>query len=417
MSRSEVTSTPQRGLGAHSQMIEKIPSVATSSERSSFLKKSLSVARIFAINLAIFAVLAELTSRIYINVTKWPGSKPSYHVEYNDFWVDNNPSFGLWHRANGHFVHKSGCYSVAYDTNSYGARDVERSIHSSAPRVIALGDSMVEGVGQPVDKRLTNILEKDTGREYLNFASSSFGPLQYALMYMTMASKFDHNLVLVGVVPDNDFHDMDFEYRKAHGRSKEYRPFYAKDFSVYYSGHFDPNAGEGLWDHVEAILRAYLASYHVGLFVNSRLYWWRLSPYSGYHDYSSVDIARLEKSLGDIKSTADARGAKVAVVLIPHAIDFQRVHSTGTNPLGPVVEKWGAEHGIAVKDLLPEMDATSGGDFLAYWLCDDHWSERGNAAVAQILEPWIQQIYANKATQTADTKSPAKAEGKSTTNN
>jgi hypothetical protein len=168
---------------------------------------------------------------------------------------------------------------------------------------------------------------------------------------------------------------------------------------------------------VEAFLRAYLASYHVGLFINSRLYWWKLSPYSGYHDYNSVDIARLEKSLDDIKATADEHGAKVAVVLIPHAIDFQRVHKTGTNPLGPLVEKWGAEHGVAVKDLLPEMDAASGGDFLAYSLCDGHWSERGSTTVAQILEPWIQQIYANKPVQTADAKAPAKSAGKSTTKN
>jgi hypothetical protein len=417
MGKSEAVGTPQAGLGVYPQRVEAVPPGATSCERRSFLRKSLSALRVFAINLAIFAVLSELASLIYINVTKWPGSKPSYRVEYNDFSEDINPAFGAWHRPNGHFVHKSGCYSVEYDTNRYGARDIERSVHSSAPRVIALGDSMIEGVGQPADKRLTNILERDTGREYLNFGSSSFGPLQYDLMYKTMASKFDHDLVLVGVVPDNDFHDMDFAYRKAHGRKGEYRPFYADDLSVFYSGHFDPNAGEGFWDRVEAFLRAYLASYHVGLFINSRLYWWRLSPYSGYHDYSSVDIARLEKSLGDIKSTADAHGAKVAVFLIPHVIDFQRVHKTGTNPLGPLVEKWGAEHGVAVKDLLPEMDAESGGDFLAYSLCDGHWSERGSVTVAQILEPWIQQIYANEPAQTAAAKRPAKADAKPTTNN
>jgi len=397
--------------------MEAVPTAAATSERRPFLKKILSALRVFAINFVIFAVLAELASLIFINVTKWPGSKPSYQVGYNDFSADINPAFGAWHRPNGHFVHKSGCYSVQYDTNSYGARDVERSVHSSAPRVIALGDSMIEGVGQPVDKRLTNLLEKDTGREYLNFGSSGFGPLQYALMYKTMASKFDHDFVIVGVVPENDFHDMDFAYRKAHGRDGEYRPFYADDFSIFYSGHFDPNAGEGFWDRVEAFLRAYLASYHVGLFINSRLYWWRLSPYSGYQDYNTVDIARLERALGDIKSTADEHGAKVAVFLIPHAIDFQRVHRTGTNPLGPLLEKWGAEHGVAVKDLLPEMDAASGGDFLAYSLCDGHWSERGNTTVAQILEPWIQQVYASKPAQTADAKPSAKAGTKSTANN
>src|SRR5579864_4508908 len=125
MGKSDATGTPQASPGVYPRTIEAVPSSATSSEQRSFRKKSLGALRIFAINLAIFAVLAELASLIYINVTKWPGSKPSYHVGYNDFSADINPAFGAWHRPNGHFVHKSGCYSVQYDTNSYGARDVE----------------------------------------------------------------------------------------------------------------------------------------------------------------------------------------------------------------------------------------------------------------------------------------------------
>jgi hypothetical protein len=379
-------------------MSSAIPPAAGDSEPRSFRHRTLSVLRLLAINFVIFAVLAEVGSLIYINVTNWPGSKPSYHVDYNRFWADINPAFGVWHRPNGHFIHKSGCYSVAYDTNSYGARDVERTLHSSAPRAIVLGDSMIEGIGQPADRRLTNILEKDTGQEFLNFGTGgNFGPLQYALLYKTMASKFDHNLVLVGVVPDNDFHDMDFAYWKAHGWNGQYRPYYADDLSVFYDGHFNPNAGESLWDHTEAILRAYLASYHVGLFVDSRLYWRKLSPYSGYHDYNNVDIARLEKALDDIKATADQHGAKMAVFLIPHAIDFQRVHKTETNPLGPLIERWGKQQDVPVKDLLPEMDATSGGDFLSYSLCDGHWSVRGGAVAAEILEPWLREISSQKS--------------------
>jgi len=374
------------------------PPATGDSERRSFRQRALSVLRLLAVNFAIFAVLAEVGSFIYINVTNWPGSKPSYHVDYNRFWADINPAFGVWHRPNGHFIHKSGCYSVAYDTNSYGARDVERTLHSSAPRTIVLGDSMIEGIGQPADRRLTNILEKDTGQEFLNFGTGgNFGPLQYALLYKTMASKFDHNLVLVGVVPDNDFHDMDFAYWKAHGWNGQYRPYYADDLSVFYDGHFNPNAGESLWDHTEAILRAYLASYHVGLFVDSRLYWRKLSPYSGYHDYNNVDIARLEKALDDIKATADQHGAKMAVFLIPHAIDFQRVHKTRTNPLGPLIERWGKQQDVPVKDLLPEMDAMSGGDFLSYSLCDGHWSVRGGTVAAKILEPWLREISDQKS--------------------
>ena len=97
MGKSEASSTPQAGLGVYASAIEAIPPVAASSERP-FFRKVLSALRIFAINLVIFAVLAELASLIYINVTKWPGSKPSYHVGYNDFSADINPAFGAWHR-------------------------------------------------------------------------------------------------------------------------------------------------------------------------------------------------------------------------------------------------------------------------------------------------------------------------------
>lgn len=371
-------------------MREKTTDAAGATPRRSIFRTCLSVLRIVALNFIIFAVLAEIVCLVYINVTNWPSSKPSYHVNYNSFWVDINPAFGVWHRSNGHFVHKSGCYDVAYDTNSYGARDVERTLHSSHPRTVVLGDSFVEGMGLPAQDRLTNILEKDTGREHLNFGvGGNFGPLQYAILYKTMAAAYDHNQVVVGVLPDNDFHDMSLAFWKPRAPDR-YRPYYADDFSIVYQGHFDPNAGEGLWDHVEAFLRAYLASYHVGQYIYSRFYWRNLSPYSGYNDYDSVDLARLKKALLDIKCTADGHHAKVAVFLIPRANDFLRLHQAGTNRLGPAMEHWGQENGIAIKDLLPEMEAQSKGDYRSYFLtCDGHWSARGNAVAAGILEPWL----------------------------
>jgi hypothetical protein len=367
------------------------PVAAPTARPRSLLRAGLSVLRLIAVNVIIFVVLAELFCLVYINVTNWPGSKPNYRLNYNSFWADINPVFGVWHRPNGRFIHKSGCYSVEYVTNSYGARDVERSLHSSLPRTIVLGDSFIEGVGLPSADRITNILERDTGREHLNFGvGGNFGPLQYALLYKTTAAAFDHDLVLVGVLPDNDFHDMDLAYWKAHGWADRYRPYYADDFSIIYDGHFQPNAGEGLWDHIEAILRAYLASYHVGQYISSRLYWRTHGPYSGYNDYSDVDLARLKKALEDIKATAEQHDAQMAVFLIPRANDFMRLHQSDTNRLGPVMESWGHDVGIPVKDLLPDMEARWGGDYRSYFLtCDGHWSARGDDVAAQILEPWL----------------------------
>jgi len=354
--------------------------------------------KLLAINFLIFAVFAELASLLYINLTNWPSSKPTYRVNYNNFWADINPDFGVWHRPNGRFYHQGGCFSVQYTTNSYGARDVERSQHSSLPRTIVVGDSFVEGLGVADQYRLTNILEKQTGREYLNFGTGGdFGPLQYALLYKTLAAMFDHNLVLVGVLPDNDFLDMSLDWGKTHHAGR-YRPYYANDFSIVYTGKFDPKAGENFWDRVEAVLRAYLASYHVGQFLYSRLYWRTAPPYSGYNDYNDLDFARLEHALTDIKATADAHHAKMAVFLIPTLNDFLRYHQSRANRVGPAAVNWGQANGIPVKDLLPDMDARANGNYRAFFLgCDGHWSPKGGQVAADVLEPWLAQLDKSSA--------------------
>jgi hypothetical protein len=342
------------------------------------------------INFLVFAVFAELACILLVHLKRWPSSRPTYHLSYNLFWADNNPVFGTWHRPNGHFLHQIGCFSTEYTTNSYGARDVERTLHSSAPRTIVLGDSFMEGLGLPDKDRLSNILERDTGREHLNFGSGGdFSPLQYALVYKSLASKFDHNEVLVGVLPANDFFEMDPDWGKIYEKGR-YRPYYAPDFSVVYQGTFDPNAGEGAWDHLEAFFRAYLASYHVGQYVNSLRYWRTRGRYTGYYDYSDADLARLKHALEDTKQSADAHNAKLAVFLIPRANDFNRLHETGTDRLGPVMEQWGKEVGIPIKDLMPDMEARSKGSYRPYFFaCDGHWSPYGAATAADILERWL----------------------------
>jgi hypothetical protein len=363
------------------------------SQKRSFIGAAWSAFKLVAINFLVFAVLAELVCLIYINVTNWHSSKPTYHVNYNSFWADINPDFGVWHRPSGHFYHQGGCYSVQYTTNSYGARDVERSLHSIRPRTVVLGDSFIEGVGAADKERLTNILEERTGREYLNFGTGGdFGPLQYALLYKTLAAQFDHDTVLVGVLPDNDFRDMSLEWGKLNHAGR-FRPYYADDFSIVYTGKLNVHAGEGFWDRVEAVLRAYLASYHVGQYIYASLYWHRAPPYSGYNDYTDVDLARLEHALQDIKSTADVHHARMAVFLIPSIRDFQRLHQTQSDRLGPVIEQWGQANQIPIKDLLPEMDSSSRGKYENLFLsCDGHWSRDGNEVAAESLQKWLAQL-------------------------
>ena len=103
-----------------------------------------------------------------------------------------------------------------------------------------------------------------------------------------------------------------------------------------------------------------------------------------------MDLARLKRALQDVKSTADEHHARVTILLIPRAIDFERFHESNENRLGPVMETWGQEVGIPIKDLLPEMDAKSGGDYASFYLpCDGHWSAHGGAVAAEVLQPWL----------------------------
>jgi hypothetical protein len=358
--------------------------------RSSLRQKLLYALKLIAVNLLVFGVSIELASIVLVHLKKWPLTRPTYHLGRYEFWGTYNPVFGMWHPPNGHFLHQEGCFSFEYATNSYGARDVERNLHSERPRTVVLGDSFMEGFGLPVEERLSNVLETRTGREHLNFGTGGgFSPLQYALVYESLASKFDHDRVLVGVLPDNDFHEMDGPWMEEHYPGR-YFPNYRNDLSVGYMGSYDPNAREDLGTRAQAFFRAYFATYHVVEYIlASRVYSAKRRTYSGYNDYSATDLARLENSLLDIKRVADKRGAKVDVFLIPRANDFQR-YRRGEDRLGAALESWGRENGIWVKDLLPEMEARSGGNYKPYFLpCDDHWSEGGTQAAADILQPWL----------------------------
>jgi lysophospholipase L1-like esterase len=109
-----------------------------------------------------------------------------------------------------------------------------------------------------------------------------------------------------------------------------------------------------------------------------------------------VDFARLEHALADIKATADAHHAQMAVFLIPTLTDFLRYHQSGTDRVGPAVASWGQTHGIPVKDLLPEMNARAAGNYRNFFLgCDGHWSPQGGQVAADVLKPWLDQLNQN----------------------
>jgi len=138
-------------------------------------------------------------------------------------------SWGAWGIPNTLSRQAELCLDVGYRFNSYGARDDERT-RIGKDRWIFLGDSFVEGNGVEEDKRISERLERLTGKQVLNFGmSGDFGPLQYLILYKNLASKFEHNGLMVGFLPDNDFTDNDSLFWSQPDRYNSrfrHRPYY-----------------------------------------------------------------------------------------------------------------------------------------------------------------------------------------------
>jgi hypothetical protein len=107
-------------------------------------------------------------------------------------------------------------YDLAVVINSAGFHDVE---HTPAKppgvyRIVVLGDSYVEALHVPLDQNFTRQLERavrgwvKTSRvEVINLGVSGSGPAQYYRILEKKGLAYDPDLVLMAVLPDNDFRD------------------------------------------------------------------------------------------------------------------------------------------------------------------------------------------------------------------
>jgi len=356
----------------------------------------------------------------------FPIKIPSYSLAAArtlQFSRDSNPDFGVWHEPNASTRHTLSCIDLIYRSNSYGARDVERALQSPRPRVLVLGDSMIEGFGVPDEHRLSNLLERDTGIEHLNFGvTGGFGTTQYYLLYKTLASRFSHAAVIIGLLPDNDFWDNDYEYGKQVYPDR-YRPYLVGEYPsyrlVYHQSSLEQGASSGRagWlGFAQRILSELTYSYNALAYfkqlVMIRLYPYltqshseRLEgfftasghpldpsrPYSGYHDYRKDQLDLVKYTFEQIRQVA--AGKHVIIVVLPTKADFQRYDPTAGTPLGAELERFAAAIGMGFVDLLPDMHRRIR-EWDGYFLpCDQHWSAEANAVAAALLRDELAPLY------------------------
>jgi hypothetical protein len=156
-------------------------------------------------------------------------------------WRTQKEPWGAWHKPNATDRHGSACFDVRYRSNEVGARDSSFNYAKERlqPRYILLGDSFAEGWGVDIEDSAQAELERLLDIDVYNFGVAMYvGPVQYYLIYQQLASKFDHDGLVLFFLPANDFTDNDFELWKDF-RPTWYRPYYKKrndgQYDIFYS--------------------------------------------------------------------------------------------------------------------------------------------------------------------------------------
>ena len=165
----------------------------------------------------VMAITFEILCAIAIESHLISGETPNYQTPgLKPFWVDENSYFVMWHPANEKYTHTKSYFSALYASNSYVARDKERSKKSKERQVLVNGDWFVEGNGLNSQERTSDFLEQKMGIKHLNFATSGhFVPTQYLLLYQHLSKQFYHDAVIIGLLSDNDLRMMTLNMEKS----------------------------------------------------------------------------------------------------------------------------------------------------------------------------------------------------------
>jgi hypothetical protein len=317
-------------------------------------------------------------------------------LEEITFLGDVNPHFGAWHLTNATVVVKNPRGQVSYASNSFGMRDRARVEATTAPeRAVVLGDSFVEGSHVDAADRVTDVLEKDTGVEFLNFGTAGhFGSIQEWMLYKHLAIRFDHTLVCLFLLPDNDFTDND----PAQHSPDRYRPYLREvdgSYEVTYPIPFAaPTARQSKLSSGRKFRhRMYNSWYSLNLIahrdVSEFVDPFRRRIITSYDTYTPTDLARLLFTYQQIVALANKR--PVYIFIIPRDKDFM-AHKAGRfeGRIATALTAFAKETpGLDVVDLMPhflayaeEHDVSYKRFFLAF---DPHWSPLGHRVAADAV--------------------------------
>ena len=327
------------------------------------------------------------------------------------FWGDFNEVFGKWRLPNDS-LQKIRCEDnkiLCYQTNSVGARDKERSFKNTTnkKRIAVMGDSFVEGIMVNTNERCSDILEKNTGNEHLNFGINGTSPIGYYLVYKELTKKYQHDVVIIGILPANDFQDFSEGDDLHLINFPIYRPYWKntkQGYKLRYSlasidqaygskiNYDNPNKIHATKDSIYWNLplaqklqsELYHNSFVVGLVgeIVKKKATERYNKTSVFEEYPKDKWATFSYSLE--KLFEEAKGKKILVLTIPILKDIQLYQKNRKNTFALKIASFLKQKGVEYIDLLPIL-ALEKKPAQFYHACDGHWNEKGEKKVAEIL--------------------------------
>ncbi|MBX2817963.1 MAG: SGNH/GDSL hydrolase family protein [Saprospiraceae bacterium] len=323
--------------------------------------------------------------------------------------ADIDPDFGVWHLPNTAFLHHSPCFQVWNYYNAIGARDQSRSFKSADKRILLLGDSFVEGFGVDTANRVSNILQRNMGKEVLNFGvSGDFGTTQQSLLYRKFGAQYEHAVVALGILPYNDLDDNSIAFGKRFLRNR-YRPYAVREAdsfrityhqesleaSIWYPENIsNPAEGAGIKRYLRCYSYAFqiLAKMRARQEAKARLkHLENKGNISRYSHFSKADLDVLYFALGQIKKSSLDFGAKMLVFVIPTQVDLQLAQDHSGRALSDSLKLFCERTDIRYLDLLEIQQDRLDPEKL-FFECDQHWSPKGHEEAAKALQPHLESL-------------------------
>ena len=344
-------------------------------------------------------------------------------------YTEYDPILG-WRKAPGaRVVYHRREYTVEVAVNSRGLRDPERSYEapSGTMRLLALGDSFIEGYTVALPKTVTQVLESSLAfagspAEVINAGTAGYSTDQELLFYLTEGHRYSPRIVLLF------FHYNDVIYNDRQDYFGIPKPVFemggerpcvhhlpVKERSPGAAGspatEDEPEGPSALREWIRERMwygapKAYNAVARLGLWPPMP----RMSTRLELRVYERRGVAQVEDAwaktaaiLGEVARATQARGARLLVIHVPSRMEVDDQTWRLSRQLygwdeagwdrGRVAQRLkevGAQAGIPVLDLTePLRRASEGWGDKPYFTYDGHWAALGHRIAAEEVQRYL----------------------------